>query len=59
MTYDQTLSQRSPMGQQTLPSCLTACGDRPPQCPHVKNPENGNLFIFRIVTPNLVSKVLY
>jgi hypothetical protein len=27
--------------------------------PRGKNPEIGNLSIFRILTPNLVSKVLY
>jgi hypothetical protein len=30
-----------------------------PHCPHGKNPEIGNLYNFRILTPNLVSKVLY
>jgi hypothetical protein len=30
-----------------------------PHCPHGKNPEIDNLYNFRILTSNLVSKVLY
>jgi hypothetical protein len=37
----------------------TARVNWPPHCPHGKNPEIGNFSIFRILTPNLISKVLY
>jgi hypothetical protein len=33
--------------------------NRPPHCHCGKNPEIGNLSIFRFLTPNLVSKVSY
>jgi hypothetical protein len=34
-------------------------GELTPSLPHGKNPEIGNLSIFRILTSNLVSKVFY
>jgi hypothetical protein len=34
-------------------------GELTPHYPRDKNPEIGNLSIFRIMTPNLISKVLY